>query len=146
MKKKKFKHNKNQEKKTIYDDTIAKKEPPTKKKRMKKNPEKNIKKIVYPEFSCARCGLPINELSSAIADKETGLPVHFKCVIDFLTKSETLNEKEEIIYIGNGNFAVIFFENPKIRKKFKIIKLIQWEEKGKDYPWKTEIADLASRV
>lgn len=81
-----------------------------------------------------------------MADKESGEPVHFTCVLEFLKNAENLGENEEVIYIGNGNFAVAFFENPRIRKKFKIKKLIEWEDKNKVYDWKKEIAELASRV
>ena len=105
-----------------------------------------FKKIEYPQYVCPRCGEQIEELSSAVADKESGEPVHFTCVLEFLKNAENLGENEEVIYIGNVNFAVAFFENPRIRKKFKIKKLIEWEDKNKVYDWKKEIAELASRV
>lgn len=111
-----------------------------------KKKETPIKKIDYPQYVCTKCGQPIEDISSAISDKETGNPIHFTCVIEFLKNAETLKEKEEIIYIGNGNFAIVYFENPKIRKKFKIVKLIEWEDKNKNYSWKTDIAELASRI
>ena len=72
--------------------------------------------------------------------------MHFDCVIEFLKKAEELKEGEEIIYIGNGNFAVAYFENPKIRKNFKIIKLIEWEDKNKLYQWKKDISELTSKT
>ncbi|UTC84573.1 hypothetical protein [Treponema denticola] len=108
------------------------------------NREPAFKKIEYPKYKCAKCGEIIQDLSSAIADKESGLPVHFDCVIEFLKKAEELKEGEEIIYIGNGNFAVAYFENPKVRKNFKIIKLIEWEDKNKLYQWKKDISELTS--
>ena len=108
------------------------------------NREPAFKKIKYPEYKCTKCGEIIQDLSSAIADKESGLPVHFDCVIEFLKKAEELKEGEEIIYIGNGNFAVAYFENPKVRKNFKIIKLIEWEDKNKLYQWKKDISELTS--
>lgn len=105
-----------------------------------------FKKIEFPAPVCPKCGQTIKDITSAISDKNTGNPVHFDCVIDFLKKSETLNESEEVIYIGAGNFAVVYFENPKIRKNFKIIKLIEWENKNQANEWKSEIAELASKV
>lgn len=105
-----------------------------------------FKKIEFPAPICPRCGTPIKDIVSAVSDKATGTPVHFDCIVDFLKKSETLKESEEIIYIGAGNFAVVYFENPKIRKNFKIIKLIEWENKNGNYEWKTGIANLASKV
>lgn len=103
-----------------------------------------IKKIEYAEYTCTKCGEIIKDLNSAIADKESGMPMHFDCVLEFLKKAEELKAGEEIIYIGNGNFAVAYFENPKIRKKFKIIKLIEWEDKNKLYQWKQDISDITS--
>ena len=108
------------------------------------NREPALKKIEYPEYKCTKCGEIIQDLNSAIADKESGQPVHFDCVIGFLKKAEELKEGEEIIYIGNGNFAVAYFENPKVRKNFKIIKLIEWEDKNKLYQWKKDISELTS--
>lgn len=108
------------------------------------NKEPAFKKIEYPEYKCTKCGEIIQDLSSAIADKESGQPAHFDCVIEFLKKAEELKEGEEIIYIGNGNFAVAYFENPKIRKNFKIIKLIEWEDKNQLYQWKKDISELTS--
>ncbi|UTC66082.1 MULTISPECIES: hypothetical protein [unclassified Treponema] len=110
------------------------------------NREPAFKKIEYPEYTCTKCGEIIQDLSSAIADKESGLPVHFDCVIEFLKNAEELKTGEEIIYIGNGNFAVAYFENPKIRKNFKIIKLIEWEDKNKLYQWKKDISELTSKT
>ncbi|AIN92998.1 hypothetical protein H0R90_05485 [Treponema putidum] len=111
-----------------------------------KNREPALKKIEYPEYKCSKCGEIIQDLSSAIADKESGLPAHFDCVIEFLKKAEEIKEGEEIIYIGNGNFAVVYFENPKIRKNFKIIKLIEWEDKNRLYQWKKDISELTSKT
>ena len=110
------------------------------------NREPALKKIEYPEYKCTKCGEIIQDLNSAIADKESGQPVHFDCVIGFLKKAEELKEGEEIIYIGNGNFAVAYFENPKIRKNFKIIKLIEWEDKNQLYQWKKDISELTSTI
>ncbi|WP_024469528.1 hypothetical protein [Treponema pedis] len=144
MSKKKFKQNTGRENNygIQYSDFQSKKRkysPP-------KRPQIQIKKIEYPEFICTKCGKHIEDLSAAIADKESGQPVHFDCVMEFLKKAEDLKQNEEVIYIGNGNFAVAYFENPKLRKNFKIIKLIEWEDKNKIYSWKAELADLASKV
>lgn len=146
MKKRKFRPKKNYEKEKTFNGNTSNNEPAQQRKIHKKPPEQPVEKIIYPKFICSKCGKPIEELNSAIGDKETGNPVHFECVIEFLKKAESLKEKEEIIYIGNGNFAIAFFEVPQNRKNFKITKLIPWEEKGKDYSWKADIANLASKV
>ncbi len=150
MKKKKFKQNKNNKKnntdnkKNLYDDIIVLKRKPSLKK--KRKPEEPIEKIEYPKYTCSKCGEEIKELSSAIGDKDTGNPLHFKCVFEFLKNSEDLKEKEDLIYIGNGNFAIVHIENPNNKKNFKILRLIEWENKNQEYPWKKEIAHLASQA
>ncbi|MGP1415050.1 MAG: hypothetical protein ACTTJ6_03825 [Treponema sp.] len=101
-------------------------------------------KIEWPKTICEKCGKEIKDLNTALSDKNTGNPVHFDCILEFLKNSEELKENEELIYIGNGNFAIITFENPKIRKNFKIIKSIEWEEKSENHQWKDEIKKLAS--
>ena len=111
---------------------------------IKKKPLDPIRKIEWPEHLCERCGELITDLTQALSDKNTGKPVHFECILALLKSSEELKEKEEVVYIGNGNFAVVYFENPKIRSKFKIVKLIEWEDRNKMYEWQDEIAKLGS--
>ena len=111
---------------------------------VKKKPLEPIHKIEWPEHNCEKCGKPIVDLTQALSDKSTGKPVHFECILAFLRESEVLKEKEEIVYIGHGNFAVVYFENPKIRSKFQIIKLIEWEDRTKPYQWRDEVAELGS--
>lgn len=103
-----------------------------------------LAKIEWPEYFCEKCGEPITDLTQALSDKESGKPVHFECILSFLKNSEELKEQEEVVYIGNGNFAVVYFDNPKIRSKFKIVKLIEWEESKKTYEWRVEVANLGS--
>lgn len=110
----------------------------------KKKPLEPIAKIEWPEHLCEKCGELITDLTQALSDKTTGNPVHFECILSFLKNSEELKEKEEVVYIGNGNFAVVYFENPRVRSSFKIVKLIEWEDTDKEYAWRNEVANLGS--
>lgn len=101
-------------------------------------------KIEWPKSVCEKCGKEIKDLNIALSDKNTGSPVHFDCILEFIKKTEEIREGEEVIYIGNGNFAIVSFENPKTRKNFKIVKLIEWEEKNNSHQWKEKIKELAS--
>ncbi len=103
-------------------------------------------KIEWPKPICEKCGKEIRDLTTALSDKNTGNPVHFDCILEFIKNSEEIKENEEVIYIGNGCFAIVSFENPKIKKKFKIVKSIEWEEKNRTYQWKDEIKELASNT
>ena len=112
---------------------------------VKASPKKEVlSKIEWPKVICEKCGKEIKDLNIAISNRNTGNPVHFDCILEFIKNSEEIKANEEVIYIGNGNFAIIAFENPKIRKKFKIVKSIEWEEKNKNYQWKDNIKQLSS--
>lgn len=99
-----------------------------------------------PTPVCARCGQPIQDITSALADKGTGAPVHFDCVVEFLTGAENLGTNEKIVYIGQGRFAVMFFENPQDTKKFRIVRTIDWESRETKAEWRADIAGAFSQV
>jgi hypothetical protein len=99
-----------------------------------------------PTPVCSRCGQPIQDITSALADKGTGAPVHFDCVINFLTGAENLGTNEKIVYIGQGRFAVMFFENPQDTKKFRIVRTIDWESRETKAEWRADIAGAFSQV
>lgn len=143
--------NKNNQKQNNYKE--MQKETPKPKKRVFYNPQRSpskiqkkeiYTKIEWPKMVCEKCGKEIKDLNTALSDKNTGNPVHFDCILNFIKSSEEVKENEEVVYIGNGSFAIVVFENPRIRKKFKIIKYIEWEEKNKKYQWRDEIKQLAS--
>ncbi len=96
--------------------------------------------------NCEFCSRPIHELSSALVDKKNGGAIHFDCVITKLTETEQLEEGQKISYIGQGRFAVIFFENPHDLRKFSIVRTIEWENHDTKSEWRDEIASLYSQV
>ena len=99
-----------------------------------------------PTPLCARCGEPIQDITSALADKDSGSPVHFDCVLEFLQGAEKLAANEKIVYIGQGRFAVVFFENPVDTRKFKIIRTIEWERREERAEWRTDVAGRFSQI
>ena len=101
-------------------------------------------KMNTPE--CPLCGKPIVELGSALADKETGVPVHFDCVLDQLQKTENLSPDQKIVYIGQGRFGVLNYENPRDQRHFTIKKIIEWEDRDSQSEWRKEISELYSKV
>jgi hypothetical protein len=72
--------------------------------------------------------------------------MHFDCVIKFLEGAENLGPNERIVYIGQGRFAVTLFENPQDTKKFKINRVIEWENRESRAEWRSEIAGLFSQI
>jgi len=99
-----------------------------------------------PTPACAKCGEPIQDITSALADKDTGAPVHFDCVLKFLEGAENLGANEKLVYIGQGRFAVMFFENPVDTRKFKIVRTIEWERRDDRAEWRSEISGNFSQV
>ena len=113
-------------------------------KREKAN--QSLPKIILDSPIWPRCKQPIQELASALTDKKTGEPMHFDCVLDFLKASENLEATEKITYIGQGRFAIAHFPTPHDFRHFEIRKIIEWEEKEKDYEWRSNIANLFSKI
>lgn len=108
--------------------------------------ENAIREFKARETICPACGKPITDMSEAIADKSTGAPTHFDCVLERLKSQEKTAPNEQVAYIGQGRFAVIRYENSHDTKKFTIAKTIDWEDKNKPSTWRTEMADLYSKV
>ena len=108
--------------------------------------ESAIQEYKAKEAVCAMCGQPISDMALSMSDKKSGVPVHFDCVLDAISKQEKLKDGEKIIYIGQGRFGVVYFENPHDMKHFAIRKIIEWEERGKVIGWRAEISDLYSKV
>ena len=52
--------------------------------------EKNDSSVKHEkkQYICPLCGQTMQEIASALAHKETGEPVHFDCVLDFIKKTE----------------------------------------------------------
>ena len=42
--------------------------------------------------------------------------------------------------------AVAYFENPSDLRKFEIRKIIEWEDRDKRSPWRTDMATFFSQV
>ncbi len=96
--------------------------------------------------TCEYCSKPIFEISSALVDKKNGGAIHFDCVLAKLNETEKLEPGQKITYIGQGRFAVLFFENPHDLRKFSIVKTIEWENQETKSEWREEIAGLYSQV
>lgn len=117
----------------------------------KKRPRKvNVPEIPAPPKMptpvCARCGEPIQDLAAALADKSTGNPVHFDCVLQFLRDAEKIGDNENLLYIGQGRFAVVTYDDPADKRKFTIVRQIEWEGRDARAEWRSEIAGHYSQV
>lgn len=105
-----------------------------------------IKAMKQKMPECPMCHQPITELVTALADKESGEPVHFDCVLEKIQSEEKLVPGQKITYIGQGRFAVVTFPNVHDTRNFTIERIIEWEERDKKFEWRSEIAGLYSQV
>ena len=108
--------------------------------------EEAIQEFKKREVICPKCGEVITDLASAIADKTSGSPMHFECVMDSISAEEKLGPNEKICYIGQGRFGVLYFENPRDQRKFEIKKVIEWEGRDQKRDWRDEMSGLYSQV
>ena len=111
-----------------------------------KQKQKAIQEIKARQVICPVCNQPINDIASAIADKKTGKPAHFDCILNSIKESEPVGENEKISYIGQGRFAVLYFENPRDQRHFTIKKIIEYEDKEQKTEWRDELSSLYSQV
>ena len=109
-------------------------------------PKMNTDPLPVPD--CSWCGKPIRDISQAISDIDTDLPVHFDCVTAKLAEAEKLEKGDVITYIGGGRFGIVNFiprtgprPSPGANNGFKIKKIIEWENKDKRADWRFEICD-----
>jgi hypothetical protein len=97
-----------------------------------------------PQLECVSCGKPIKDISLAIAEKSSGNPLHFDCVIAQITKSEKMERGDVVTYIGGGRFGVVHFDSPHDHRKFKIKKIFEYEEKDARAAWRSILTDRYS--
>jgi len=103
--------------------------------------------LSLPSISCAWCGKPIKDMSTAISAPSTegdpagGKPVHFDCAINHILNEETLEKGDTVSYIGGGRFGIIHYNNPPDIRDFIIRKILEWENKDNRSEWRVAISD-----
>ena len=108
--------------------------------------ENAIKELKSREIICPKCNERITDMASAICDKASGQPMHFECVMKMLESSETLGQNEKIAYIGQGRFAILYYENMRDQRHFQIKKIIEMEDRDNRASWRDEMSSLYSQV
>jgi hypothetical protein len=94
--------------------------------------------------NCKWCEKQINDITTAISDKESGLPVHFDCVIARIVEMEQLGTNDNICYIGGGRFGVVHYNNPPDTRDFTIKKIFEWEMQDRVNEWRRPISEYFS--
>jgi len=94
--------------------------------------------------NCPWCGKQINDITTALTDKETGQPVHFDCVLARISEMETLENNDAVCYIGGGRFGIVHYNNPPGTSDFSIKKIFEWEAKDNIGEWRRPISEYFS--
>ncbi|MDR0487170.1 MAG: hypothetical protein LBG91_02870 [Treponema sp.] len=94
--------------------------------------------------NCPWCGKPIKDITAALSDRSTGLPVHFDCVLAHISELETLETNDSVCYIGGGRFGIVHYNNPPDTRNFTIKKIFEWEDKDNRNEWRQFFSDYFS--
>jgi len=94
---------------------------------------------VNPPMECGFCHKPIYDLSTALADRESGGPVHFDCALQRVTDRESLASGERLVYIGSGVFAVVEYKD-RSETAFTVKRRLPFEEEGKKQDWRRALS------
>ena len=97
--------------------------------------------LSLPVVVCAWCDKPIKDISTAIAEPDTGKPVHFDCVMDRIIGRENLETGDTVSYIGGGRFGIIHYKNPADIRDFKIKKIFEWENRENRSEWRVTMSE-----
>jgi hypothetical protein len=76
-----------------------------------------------------------------VADRNSGEPVHFDCIIARISEGELLEQGDAVSYIGGGRFGIVHFNDPRDIQNFKIKKILEWEDKENRAEWRRSISD-----
>lgn len=108
---------------------------------MKKGDNFKFKPVTFDSATCPYCNNPINDITYALSDRQTGAPVHFDCALKKVGESENLASDEKITYIGQGRFGVVHYPDPRNVKQFEIRRIIEWEARDSHFDWRQKITD-----
>ena len=79
--------------------------------------------------NCVICNRLIIDMPSSISDTINNKYYHFDCVMKDIKKDNIIKQSQRLVYAGNGAFAIIEDSVKDGRKKFEIIKNIQYIKK-----------------
>ncbi len=118
-----------------------------KRRRYKGNKKGNAPQVpAKPAVLCSMCEKPIEIISTAVSGFQKEEIAHLECVINHFEQSEKLNERQRVIYIGQGSFAVVEYRNEQKQGSFSIIKKIVHEDGERKKQLKLAIQDRLPSV
>ncbi|MDD3981246.1 MAG: hypothetical protein RBT72_00830 [Spirochaetia bacterium] len=106
---------------------------------------KEEKKTNQAPKDCALCGKPIFDLAGALADKDSGNPVHFDCALERVSATEALEPQEKIVYLGAGCFGVVEYRKGN-DGSFVVKRRVRWEKEGEKQAWRKDLSSYITRI
>ncbi len=109
-------------------------------------PEQNASDEKRDLKTCPICGKPVYDLATALsANKESGEPAHFDCVLERVAAAENISSQERLVYLGSGNFGVIEFKD-KSENAVVVKRKIAWETEGEKKDWRKSLSSRISNL
>jgi hypothetical protein len=90
-------------------------------------------------------GKPIENILTAIMQRDSKEPINFDTALDQVKNSEHLGPNDIVCYIGSGNFAVYTEHNTNGRKYMELKKKIAYEDNHEKPVWRRELSPGISR-
>ncbi|MCP5515258.1 MAG: hypothetical protein H7A26_07325 [Spirochaetales bacterium] len=110
--------------------------------RRKGNVSREKSEVNKVTYTCEICEQVIQDITAALAVPVSGNPAHFDCVVKKLAETEKLEDGQQIVYLGGGNFGVVKFDPRSQKNEFKIIKKIEYEDREIIPAWRKELVKV----
>jgi|GEM_PF-5731161 len=119
------------------------------KRRKRSKGQKKEKQVREPQKNpviCSMCSKPIEIISTAVSGLESGEIAHLECMAKHYEKVEQVNERQRVLYVGQGSFAVVEYKNAHKQGSFSIVKRITHEDSESSRQLKLAIQDRLPAV
>jgi hypothetical protein len=90
-------------------------------------------------------GKPIDNIYTAMMHRESEQPVAFDTVIEQLRNAENIGERQQLAYIGSGQFGVYEEVEENGRKRLTLVRRIVYEDGHRKPDWRRELSPGISR-
>jgi hypothetical protein len=90
-------------------------------------------------------GKPIENIFTAMTHRDSERPVSFDTVIEQLRNAENLSERQQLIYVGSGQFGIYEEVEEGGKKRLVLQRKITYEDSHHKPDWRRELAPGISR-
>jgi hypothetical protein len=90
-------------------------------------------------------GKPIDNIYTALMHRDSEQPVSFDTVIEQLRNAENLGERQQLIYIGSGQFGVYEEVEEGGKKRLQLVRRVVYEDGHRKPDWRRELSPGISR-